>query len=366
MEKDNQVIPRLFTLLIRLGVGLDIQVDYKQFEHVTHNDWQLVQALAEYQGLSAIVLDGIELFPEAQRPPKEFLLEWIGSVLRGESTYKHQKEVAIDMSNLFHRNYIRTYVLKGFTISECYPIPHHRLSSDMDCFLSPDKGDFDVWSLGNDLIRSKGFRVDTDFYKNSTFDLPCLIVENHKYLTPFRGNKKLTSFESVLQTLISRDKGEDIFENSWLYRPPVMVSALFLVEHAYSHFLHEGLTWRMVLDWMLFRKKHEDEINWVEFEVFVDEFGFRRFYDAYSHLGCFLLGNLKTEELTKSEKRMLNDIWAPLDLHETTRGLKGKLALAGNTWRARWKYRCFTDISWITALWIQTKGFLFMKHPTIN
>ena len=355
----------MFTLLTRLGIGHDAQVDYNQFEHLTPYNWQAVQTLAEQQGLSAIVIDGIELLPEALRPSKDFLLEWIGSVLQGEATYNNQKDVAIDMANLFHRNYIRTYVLKGYTIAECYPTPRHRVSSDLDCYLSPDNGDFDAWSLGNDLIKSKGFRVDTGFYKNSTFDLPGLFVENHKYLTPFRGNKRLTIFESVLQVLLNRDKGEDLFENSWLYRPPVMVSALFLVEHAYSHFLHEGLTWRMVLDWMMFRKKHEDDINWVEFDVFVDEFGFRRFFDAYSHLGSYFFGNLKKEELTKQEIRMLNDVWAPLDLHETTRGLKGKLALAGNTWRARWKYRCFTDISWITALWIQVRGFLFIQNPQL-
>lgn len=31
---------------------------------------------------------------------------------------------------------------------------------------------------------------------------------------------------------------------------------------------------------------------------------------------------------------MLEDIWAPLDLPESVRGFKDKLALAGNTWRA--------------------------------
>lgn len=62
---------------------------------------------------------------------------------------------------------------------------------------------------------------------------------------------------------------------------------------------------------------------------------------------------------------MLNDIWAPLDVHDSVRGFKGKLALVGNTWRARWKYRYFTDMSWLTALWIQVKGFLFEKNPKL-
>lgn len=58
---------------------------------------------------------------------------------------------------------------------------------------------------------------------------------------------------------------------------------------------------------------------------------------------------------------MLEDIWAPLDVHETVTGLRGKLALAGNTWRARWKYRQFTDMTWLRALWIQAKGVVIGK-----
>ena len=34
-------------------------------------------------------------------------------------------------------------------------------------------------------------------------------------------------------------------------------------------------------------------------------------------------------------------------------------------WWAKWKYRNFTDMTWIQALWIQVKGFLFEKKPKL-
>ena len=85
---------------------------------------------------------------------------------------------------------------------------------------------------------------------------------------------------------------------------PVMMSALFLIEHAYSHFLHEGLTWRMVL----FCRRHRDEIDWKELEARVDEFGFKKFYDSYSRLGRFLVGELTADGLQLTDRRMLSDI----------------------------------------------------------
>ena len=385
----------LFFKLIRLGIGHDnLNVNLNLKGEV---DWGAVKALAEKQGLSAVVLDGLNSLPlkslDAYGMPQMLRLEWIGEVLQGEQTYKLHQEVATDMANLFHRNGIRTYVLKGRIIAECYPRPEHRVSSDMDCFLSNDNDNLnrgrsheEAWKLGNELIRSKHFDVGEGFYKNSSFHLPGLMVENHKFLTPFRGNERLESLEKVLQAMLQEDKGVDVIEGTWLYRPPVMVSALFLIEHAYSHFLHEGLTWRMVLDWVMFRKKHEKEIAWSAFEAYMDEFGFRKFYDTFNAIGMETFNdndnlnlNEGSPEGSKSQEnlnqnlsnaylkaKMMEDIWAPLDLHESLHGVKAKFQLAGNYWRARWKYKYFTDMTWTRALMEWVTGAVFNRHPTLD
>ena len=379
---------QVFLELVRLGMGHSSNPIPAQV------DWNAIEVFAVQHWLYPIIVDGIDKLPIDQRPPKDVLLQWVGLAMQEENRYVVQRKTASDMAILFRRNYIRTYVLKGDVIAECYPKPRHRVSADMDCFLTVDSERFKVdnqfkssrvqevqdvdwsaWGLGNNLMKALGYEVCIDFYKNSTFYLPNLMVENHKFIVPFRGNRRLEELERFLQSRLKDDSlkfldsSEDNsrkFEGTWLYRPPVMVSALFLIEHAYSHFLHEGLTWRHVLDWMMFSKKHKDEINWTEFESYIEKFGFRKFYDSYLRLGQYLLGETTEENLTKQDKMMLEDVWAPLDLHETTEGLRGKLALVGNTWRARWKYHYFADISMLHALWIQVKGFLLIKDPKLS
>ncbi len=352
-------LKQTFLSLVRLGIG-----HRSALPDVI--DWQAIKALADKQGLTAIIADGIEQLPDAKRPPKELLLQWIGEVMQMEARCDAQNKTAESLGDLFHTNYIRTYILKGAVIAECYPNVKHRLSADMDCFLLPSKGDFDACSLGNDLIRAQGYEVGDGFYKNSSFYLPGLLVENHRFMTPFRGNKKLRKLEKVLQSIISADEGENRFEGTWLYRPPVMLSALFLIEHAYSHFLHEGLTWRMVLDWMLFSERHRKEICWTDLDVLIDEFGFRKFYDSFYQLGKYLLGEQSFESLEVKERRMLDDIWAPLDLHETLHGVKAKFQLAGNYWRARWKYKYFTEMTWLRALMEWVLGAVFDRDPKLD
>ena len=379
-----------FLALVRLGIGNAATVALPDCI-----DWDEVEALAKRQGLFAVVFDGLEQLPQTSRPPLTTWLRWIGEVQLEESRYSQQWSVACKLAHLFHQHGIRIFVLKGNVLSECYPKPQHRVSADFDCFLlneNQNENEKDVWEKGNQLIEEAGCEVEKVFYKNSTFRLPGLTVENHRFLTPFRGSKTLRRFEQYLQGELkecsksSRGSSSSRFEGTELWRPPVMVSALFLIEHAYSHFLHEGLTWRHVLDWVMFSRKHKDEIDWKEFDVRIDEFGFRKFYYVFNAIGqeAFGIGLSRIGELgnttynsqlstdsqlstlnSKLKSLMLNDIWAPLDLHESVRGFKGKLALVGNTWRARWKYRYFTNMTWFTALWIQVKGFLFEKTPTL-
>lgn len=361
----DNILKDSFLALVRMGIRHETFQD-QGFMFQEPLDWLAVQALASHQGLSAIVVDGIERLPDNVRPPKELLLQWIGTLMQEESSYAIQWRSAVEMALLMKQKGISTYVLKGTVVAECYPKPNHRRSVDLDCFLRSEDGCADVWEEGNKIIEGQRYEVRRDFYKNSTFLLPGLTVENHRYLTPFRGNKRLMALERLLQKMLVEDKGVDKFEGTALFRPPIMASALFLIEHAYSHFLHEGLNWRHVLDWMLFYKRHKDEIDSAQLEKWIDEFSFRKFYDSYWRLGQYLLGEVPEDALTKADRMMLDDVWSDLDLHETVNGIRGKLALVGNTWRARWKYQEFTNITWVQALWIQVKGVLFDKEPKLQ
>lgn len=350
--------------LVRLGIGT-----LKDAKIPKDIDWEAIEALAERHGLLGVVVDGVQRLPENSRPPQLIWLRWIGKAMQNEAQYDVQQKASAELAQLFHNNGIRTYVLKGEVVAECYPKPSCRLSADFDCFLlNENENENNVWENGNQVIENAGFEVKRNFYKNSTFLLPGLTVENHRFLTPFRGNKRLKSLEHLLQRLINENhnENENRFDGTWLYHPPVMVSALFLIEHAYSHFLHDGLNWRYVLDWVMFSQKHKAEIDWSVFDALVDDFGFRRFYDSYCRLGKYLIGEIQDPSLTFQDRKMLADVWSEKKKHKSDSGFKGKMNLAANTWNARRKYRHFSPISMPRALWIQVKGYLFDKNPKLN
>ncbi len=164
------------------------------------------------------MLDGVEKLPRELRPEKKAIIQSIGQLIQSEQQYAVQEHAATEMA-LLHQHVIRTYVLKGAIVAKCYPKPEHRRSVDMDCFLLPEDGSEDVWERENRALEEQGFEVRRDFYKNSTVVLPGLTVENHRYLTPFRGNRTLSRLEKWLQAEIAgQARNEDEarrFEGTW-------------------------------------------------------------------------------------------------------------------------------------------------------
>lgn len=334
-------------------------------------NWSVLIEEAERQNVAVIASDGLQKLYDAgvytvseDKEERRTKAKWFAKTMKYEQRFADQLAAAQKMGEWLASEGIQTIVLKGFTISECYPIPSHRKSADLDCFLIKDGNHLDAYELGNQVIEKHELEVTRGYYKNSSFHVDGLLVENHKFCTPFRGNKTLKKLEQLLQGMIL-DGPLNEFERTGLLEPPVLASALFLTEHAYSHFLHEGLNLRHILDWALFKRKHGYDMDWGAFEKYVDEFGFRRFYDAFSHLGDFILGIYEYSSLSAKERRLLDSVWAGLDMHESVRGIVGKLRLVGNTLRAGWKYREFAPVSMMKALWIQVKGFLFEGNPAL-
>jgi len=150
-----------------------------------------------------------------------------------------------------------------------------------------------------------------------------------------------------------------------LMAPPSMFSALFLTEHAYSHFLHEGLTLRHILDWALFRRKHASDLDETQFETYCADYGFSRFLSSINAVGDYVLGLRALDDLTPIDRRFIDDVWNGLSLHHGKKGLSVRIFLVGNIVRAAWKYRAFSNISMLRAVWISVKGFLFIRRPEI-
>ena len=127
-----------FLSLVRLGIGHSASIP-------THVDWVTTEALAAEQGLSAIVLDGIEELPLNKRPPQELLLQWIGEVLGFyENNYVEYEKAIGQLAHFYNKYGFQMMVIKGYGLSLNYPKPSHRPCGDIDIWLFGKQKDADA------------------------------------------------------------------------------------------------------------------------------------------------------------------------------------------------------------------------------
>lgn len=256
-----------FLALIRMGIGhsiIDLPKDI---------DWNAVQNLAVQQGLTAIVIDGIEKLPYSLRPPKEVLLEWIGQVLHEyENRYELYRRTIAEMAGFYNSHGLKMMVLKGFACSLDWPKPGHRPA-----------GDIDIWQFGEYkkadalITKEKGIKVNSNEHHHTVFYLRGFMVENHYDFINVHHHRSNAQIEKILKSLSEDDSHFVYLLGEKVYIPSPNLHALFLLRHAIIEFAACGLNFRQVLDWALYVKKHGDKIDWEWLLTVLEEFHMRDF-----------------------------------------------------------------------------------------
>lgn len=344
MDKNLQ---EAFLSLVRLGIG------YKTSFPSEAVDWTAMKALAEQQGLSAIVLDGIEELSSNQRPQQVFLLNWIGEVLQGyEYRYETCKKTIAEMANFYSNHGYKMMVLKGYACSIDWPKPNHR-----PC------GDIDIWLFGKQkgadelLVREKGIKVDGSHHHHTVFNWGEFSVENHYDFVNVHHHRSNIELDKELKRLGENDSyyvnvlGEKVFV------PSPNLHALFLLRHAMNHFASSEISLRQLLDWAFHVKTHRREIDWTWLEATLDSFGVTQLFHIFNAICIEDLGfdsSLFPEPIHDpvQKERILKDILSPSFYGEEPQKLLKRIVFKYRRWKSNgWKHRlCYKESMW-SAFW---------------
>ena len=202
-------------------------------------------------------MDGMQLLPEAMRPPRALRLQWAVNVERIEKVYRRQERAIARLAAFYREHAIPMMLLKGYGLSLFYPVPEHR-----PC------GDIDIWLFGRQpeadklVAREWGVPVDVHKEHHTTFDVDGIMVENHYDFV----NKETHASNARLERLFKQyaaQPGESVaVAGVAVYLPSEQLNALFLLRHAAVHFAAINIGLRHVLDWCVFVAHCHDRIDW--------------------------------------------------------------------------------------------------------
>ena len=250
----NNIESTLFQLL-RIAIGTE------GIESFCANSiaWGDLYKLARKQGVLAISFDGLSQLFEADKElakgfPQPLKLQWINAAFSIEQRYDYSQRVCAELVEKWSEYGIKTLCLKGLAFSTYYPIPSHRECGDFDCYL------YDDYDKGNDIARELGAKLDESMYKHSEMIYRKVMIENHRFIVAVRGGKKMKSLHALLDHIARNEERKQIFDTK-IEMPSPMFNALFLNHHALTHFLSEGIRLRHLLDWALFLKAEQDNLD---------------------------------------------------------------------------------------------------------
>lgn len=348
-----------FIQLVRLGIGHRADIFIKEL------DWKNINALAERQGLSAIIVDGVEKLPEQQRPVKDELLQMIGQVVQGyEYRYELYRRAIAELAGFYREHGINMMILKGYACSIDWPKPEHRPCGDIDIWLFGKQKDGD--SL---LEKKKGIRVDKTHHHHTFFYWWDFMVENHYDFVNVYAHKSSAELEKVFKELGSDDSHYVDVYSERVYLPSPNLHALFLVKHMASHFASSEISLRQVLDWAFFVEKHKNDVDWVWLTGALEKYGMKDFFNLINAICADDLGFSseffpEVHFLPDLKERVLNDILDPVYVTEEPNSLLPRLLYKLKRWQGNaWKQRlCYDESRW-ESFWTGLRAHII--KPTI-
>ena len=347
----------IFLKLVRLGIGRTDSTDFTD-----KVDWVRLKALADAQGLSAVVLDGLNSLPlnslNAYGMPQLMRLEWIGEVLQNyEARYKQYEKAISSLAGFYNSHGYKMMVLKGYACSLDWPKPEHRPCGDIDIWLFGKQKEADK-ELGSSFrIQDPSFKIDTRHHHHTVFEWEGFTVENHYDFVNVHAHKSSAELEKVFKEL-----GKDVsfsveVTGEKVYLPSPNLHALFLIRHMVSHFAAAEITLRQVLDWAFFVEKHTNDVDWKWLEGLLEKYHMRDFYNCINAICVGDLGfdvkifpSVQFDPSLKS--KVLADILKPEWTAAEPNGLLKRLVYKYRRWQGNaWKQEmCYTESRW-SAFW---------------
>lgn len=218
-------------------------------------DWPAIFTLANQQKLLPILFEAIRKTPAAEENAALFTVtkqQVIGQVL-------NQTMRSAEFADLYHK--LRTaglhpIVVKGQLCSRLYPLKDHRTSADDDLFI-PDA----EFMACHEQLLANGLTTDTPIDELSTADEVTytkkgspLYIELHRHL--------FDSAEDAHDELNHFFAGLKPVEIDGFLAMQPHEHLLYLILHAYKHFVRSGIGLRQFCDIGLWAQEYYDKIDW--------------------------------------------------------------------------------------------------------
>ena len=336
---------------------------------LTEPQWENLVEVAKSQGVAGVAFDGISILIETYGRDyfnhfenrsfwRRFIVKWAMTVEQSyEARNRKQIQVIDDVQKRWGEAGIRMMIMKGQAMGTYYPVPKHRCPGDIDCYL------FEDYTRGNELSKAFADSVDEGWYKHSQIHYRDELIENHQFFVHTREGFKSKRLENVIIATL-KDATFNCLPETQAVLPPPMFNALFLAYHTLTHFLEEGMRLKQIMDWAVFLRQDENNVNWFEFYQICELYHIRRFAEILTDIAVHKLGvEIDNPQIISESPLTERVLFSTLNdkdfvFSSGEGGWKNRWHIVTNLFKYRWKYHQVYRHSIIRQLWFYASGYL--------
>ena len=249
-------------------------------------NWGYVYHMAEAQGVSGLIVSGIEML-NIQVPAK-VKLQLVGSTLQIEQRNKEMNGFIADIVEKMRAEGIYTLLVKGQGVAQCYEKPLWRPSGDVDFLLSEDNYKKARAFL---LPLSSGNKDEERYSKHLGISIGEWYVEIHGSL-----RTGLTGWIDKVVDAVQNDVFYGGSVRSWnngntqVFLPAPTNDVFLVFTHFIKHFYKEGMSLRQLCDWCRLLWTYRDSINLGLLESWIKKSGLMQEWKEFASVAVEYLG----------------------------------------------------------------------------
>lgn len=228
------------------------------FENLSKNDWLSIYALAKRETVLGITYAGISKLPKKLCPPFELALIWANDAETYRGLNRLLNETAVQLTNRFDTEGVRSAILKGQANARLYPDPLLRQPGDIDIYVPGGKSQVQKLLHRMGLLDSAEKNVDFTLHH---FHLPktpegVSIEVHYKPVKPVLGNPLCAR---AMQHFLREEalKAERVPEG--FFAPSIPFALIMQLSHLQQHFFSTGVGLRQFADYYVLLQHSTEE-----------------------------------------------------------------------------------------------------------
>ncbi len=278
-------------------------------QELSREDWQALLQLAQIHRMLPMVFQALYRCPAAQRADPRLMAHYRLCAMQMVALQIHKTDEFRRVLTALEQAGVQPLVVKGIICRELYPNPDYRLSSDEDVLIPPAH-----FAQCHAVLTQLGYSTrdpEEDAYELSyQKEGGSLNLEIHRSLFP--GESEAYGdmnrfFRQVCDHPLTERGVPSLSPTDHM---------LYLLCHAFKHFLHSGFGLRQVCDLILYANHHGSAIDWEYIlecccQLRAEKFAAGLFRIGWKHLGFSLEESrypIRWQAIFVDEEPLLEDI----------------------------------------------------------